>query len=97
MRAQGTVMTILVLFFDWRAEAACACQLRSGGAGPEGKAGTPEGLELVQERRSREAHSGSEGSCEDDEGAVLLEAVPAAAEPGPSARGRWGLTGGGIA
>ena len=96
MRAQGTVMTVLVLFFDWHAEAARACQLIDGGAGPEGKAGTPEGLELVQERRSREGHSGSEGSFEDDEGAVLLEAVPAAAEPGPSARGRSVMTGGGI-
>lgn len=48
-------MTVLVLFFDWRAEAARACQLIGSGAGPEGKAALPEGLELVQEHRSREA------------------------------------------
>ena len=96
MRAQGTVMTILVLFFDWRAEAARACQLLDGCAGPEGKSGMPVGLELVQERGSREAQCCSEGSCEDDEGAMLLEAVPDAAEPGPSARGRSAMTGGSI-
>lgn len=89
-------MTILVQFFDWRAEAARACQLHGSGAGSDGKAGTPEGLELVQERRSREAQFDPGGSCEDDESAVLLEAVPAAAEPGPSARGRSVMTGGGI-
>ena len=96
MRAQGTAMTILVQFFDWRAEAARACQLLGGGAGADGKAGMHEGLELVQERRSGEAQFDPGGGCEDDESAVLLEAVPAAAEPGPSTQGRTVMTGGGI-